>query len=156
MPRQRGAPCWCAWGDVKEGLVDADLLHKRRLIVQNGHDLVADLLVPIEPACGPDGLGAKLARRCRGHGGTNAEYSRFIGRRGHHAVLVGASPDDNGFATPTGMVKLLDGGEERVKIDQQDCRPIPGFQRQHALMFARIDHVFQFTTGFGARNAVLL
>ena len=71
-------------------------------------------------------------------------------------MLVGASPDDDGLATPAGMVELLDGGEERVKVDQQDCRPIPGFHRQHALMFARIDHVFQFTTGLVARNAVLL
>ena len=143
-------------GDVEEGLIDADLLHKRRLIVKNGHNLVADLLIPIEPASGPDGLRTKFASRYRGHGGANAEHARFIGRRRHHAVLVGVSPDDDGFAAPTGMVKLLDGGEERVKVDQQDCRPIPGFQRQHALMFARIDHAFQFTTGRGARNAVLL
>ena len=146
-------PRWC---DVEKGLIDADLLHKRRLVVQDGHDLVADLLVPFEPASGPDGLGAKLARRDRRHSRANAEHARFIGSRGHHAVLVCASPDDDGFATPAGMVELLDGGEERVKIDQQDCRPIPGFHRQHALMFARIDHVFQFTTGFGALNAVLL
>ena len=47
-------------GDVEEGLVDADLLHERRLVVQDGHNLVADLLIPIEPARGPDGLRAEL------------------------------------------------------------------------------------------------
>ena len=75
--------------------------------------------------------------------------------------LFGVTPDDiqvliHPESVVHSMVELLDGGEERVKVDQQDCRPIPGFHRQHALIFARIDHVFQFTTGLVARNAVLL
>ena len=142
--------------DVEEGLVDADLLHERSLVVQDGHNLVADLLIPVEPARGPDGLRAKLARRYRGHGRMDAELARFIGGRGYHAVLVGASPDDDGLAAPSGMVELLDGGEERIKVDQQDCRPFPCLQGKHALMFVRIDHAFQFTTGHRTRNAVLL
>ena len=118
--------------DVQERLVDTHLLHVRRLGAQDGHDGVGHLAVAVEAPVCPDGVGAQAARRRRGHGASHPVGPRLVGGGGHHAVLVRIAAHDDGLATPGRVVQLLDRGEERVQVHQQDGRPLPRLERQRA------------------------
>ena len=67
----------------------------------------------------------------------HAELTRFIRCRRNHTVLIGATAHDNRFPAPTGMVKLLDRSEKRVKVNKQDGETFPRSQREIG-MFVRI------------------
>ena len=114
---------------VHERLVDADLLHVRRFGAQYVHDGVRHLAIAVEAAVRPDGVRAQALRRGRGHGASHAVRARLVGRRGHHAVLVGVAAHDDGLAAPGGMVQLLDRSEERVEVHEQDGRALPRLER---------------------------
>ena len=59
-------------------------------------------------------------------------------------MLVGVSPDDDGLAAPRRMVELLDRGEERVKVDEQDGGAFPWREeRLHAVVHGSYFRLFK-------------
>ena len=67
-----------------------------------------------------------------------AEFTCLVGRRGHDAALCGISSDDDGFPFPFWMVKLLDRGEESIKVHEDDGCTIPG--AQYVAMWFGLNH----------------
>ena len=111
--------------DVKERLVDGDLLHARRLVCEYVHDLRAQLPVAVEVSMGPDGVRAQALSLGGGHGGSDPIAPCLVGRRRDDAPAVGVAAHDYGLAAPLGVVELLDAREERVKVEQADRWALP-------------------------------
>ena len=69
----------------------------------------------------------------------DTEFARLVGCRGNDAVPGRVSPDDDGLAPPSRMIKLFNGGEKGIKIHEQDGTPRPwretaiGFRGRMAL-----------------------
>ena len=66
-----------------------------------------------------DCVRAQTFRPNRGHGGSHAELSRFIGSSAHYGAIP-APGDNNGFAAQLRIVALLHGRIKRVHVDVND------------------------------------
>ena len=108
-------------GYVEEGLVDGDLLDRRRVPTQDLHDLLADgaVLAPVDGH--EDRARAEPSSRTQGHGRMDAVRARLVGgSRDDAAVRTTADTYDHGFPAQLRTISLLDGSEERVEVDVED------------------------------------
>ena len=132
--------------DVEKRLVDAHLLHMRGFVEQNGHHPVRHFAIPVEMAARPNGVGAKPRRRRRRHRGMHAVLARLVGRSRDHAAFSRITADNDRLAPPTGMIELLDRGEERIEVDEQNRPPDPRYRSERldrsafVMPFARLSH----------------
>ena len=108
-------------GDVHEGLVEADGLHRRGHVVQDLVQLPAHLRVAAVAPGEEDRLGAELTGAHGRHGRVHAVGPRLVGARGDDAPRTGPA-HDHGLAGEGGVVEHLDRREERVHVDVEDGR----------------------------------
>jgi hypothetical protein len=66
-----------------------------------------------------DCVWAQTFRTNRGHGGTHAELSRFIGSSAHDGTIP-APGDNDGLSPQRRVVALLHGRVERVRVDMHN------------------------------------
>ena len=118
-------PVGLGGGHVREGFVDADLLHQGCLIEEYGHDPPRHFAVAVVAALGPYRMGAKRPGDRRRHGAADAVSPGLVGRRRHDAPVLRAPSDDHRLAPPARMVELLDRGEERIEVYQQQRLAVP-------------------------------
>ena len=135
-------------GEVDVGLVEAHLLHQRRVLVQHGHEtagiLVVELMMPgeIHP------MGAETPGGAERHGRMHAVPPGHVVGGGHHPPL--AAPDDDRLAPQRRVPVLLDRGEEGVEVEMGDDpvsgpRPDDVVPRIHSHSIAK--HMFGYKGG---------
>ena len=67
-----------------------------------------------------DGVRAESRGGAQRHGGVHAELAGLVGRRGHHAALVGPAAHHHGLAFERGIEQFFDGHEEGVHVHVED------------------------------------
>ena len=107
-------------GDVEKGLVDGDAFDERRVAGEHRKGRLGDLAVDVHARPHEDTVRTLRVGRAARHSGAHAERPRLVGAGGDDTALVRARPDDDGLASPFGMVPLLDRREEGVHIHMQD------------------------------------
>ena len=105
-------------GQVDERLVQRQRLHRGGQLPQDPHHLATGRSVGLEPAGQEGGVRRPPAGLVGRHGRADAEPTRLVRRRGHHATLARPA-DDHGLAAQRGLVALLDRREERVEVEVQ-------------------------------------
>ena len=110
-------------GEIDVGLVEAHLLHQRRVVVQHGHQtagiVVVELMMPgeIHP------MGAETPGGAERHGRVHAVPPGHVVGGGHHSPL--AAPDDDRLAPQRRIPVLLHRGEEGVEVEM-GYHPVSG------------------------------
>lgn len=79
----------------------------------------------------------------------DAVRPRLVGCRGHHSPILGPTSYYDWLASPTRMIALLDGSEERIQVDEQDRLALPWRKRRYAVALALC--LRRFLQGLNAR-----
>jgi len=103
---------------IEEGLVDRDPLDSRGEVREDGHDIVAKLLVALEVATDEQEFSAELASLPPWHATADAIASGFIRCGQDHTAANRDGPVPQG-----GVQQLLDGRVEGIEVGMQDGRP---------------------------------
>ena len=106
-------------GDVEVGLVERERLDHRRVLGEDGADLLRHGLVDLEARLDEDEIRALAPRRHGRHRRAHPEDAGLVARCRHHATLAGAA-DGHGLAAQGRIVALLHRGEEGVHVDVDD------------------------------------
>jgi hypothetical protein len=110
-------------GHVEIGLVERQRLDQRRVLGEDGADLLRDLPIDVEAVLHEDQLGAFALGGDGRHRRAHAEFARLITRSRHDAARLRPADRDR-LAAQLGMVTLFDRGEEGVHVDMDDlARP---------------------------------
>ena len=107
-------------GEIEIGFVDRGHFDDRRKLSRESwrrdRSIRRRAVVAVEKNC----VGAKLPSGAQRHRGMDAEFPRFVARRGNHAALIGLAAHDYRLAAQFRSLQQLDRNEERVHIDMQN------------------------------------
>ena len=110
-----GLPCAM---EIEVAFINRGLLDDGREVIGIREHEVREALVFVEVTRQHDEAGAELFRPCGGHGRVDAHLPCLIASGGDDAPPLPA--DRDGPAAQLGISRLLDGGEERVRIEVQN------------------------------------
>ena len=90
--------------------------------MEDCHHLTGDFAIVVVIPVDKDGVGATPIGLAGGHRRMDTIDPRLIGSGGDHSAFIWRSAHDDGFATPFGVVALLDRREKRIHVNMKNIQ----------------------------------